>query len=174
MPYAKGITPVKKVIPYLEIILKNASQGKPITTLKTDESIKLAAQLREAKAVLKKINHAEYNNKYSYLLPIVSYSFKAYPTYVVAKNLVPIAVEVEDHIPLYNPVHKDIQNTEIDNAIEAIGYLMEHRNLHRVVFTAIAATSLQATILQKWCAGKNYSWSVGEDGFIVEQNDREL
>lgn len=165
MAYSTKITCVRIVQAYLEIIAKNHARKQYTTVLTTDNPVKLAHKLRDAKHFLSNIDHAFYNNVFSHLQSIPRYSFSVERDKIIARLTVPEATE--ENAPTFLPVPY-LTISDISDPLAVIGYILEHKAVECFLFSSLYEIPLA---LQKW-ADKNYYIisNEGEKGVQIKKN----
>lgn len=152
---------------YLEIIVRNDRDKKYITHLLTDDPVRLAAQLREAKRCLETMDHSFHNNTYLDLAPVTLYSFRMEKDRVIAKLKVPKAIE-GDEVPIYHEL-KEHTFLPAKDALTAIGYIMEHKEILKIIFPSLEAIEIPR--LRRWAEKNHYEVNLGESGASVRKTD---
>lgn len=166
--YAATIHCVKKVKNHLDLMLDHIEQ--PSFRLKTDNTKKLATQLREAFSYLKKMDHVEYNNNYLKYLPVAeNFILKERNEFLVVERRM-----VHAELILDGPIIQSMQVTEhvaydADDLFSVVGYVVEHKNIQEITFPRfeVEPDSPSMSKLQNWCDKNNYNYKLNVKNQLV-------
>lgn len=167
--YAATIHCVKKVKNHLDLMLDHIEQ--PSFRLKTDNTKKLASQLREAFSYLKKMDHAEYHDNYLKYLPIAeNFILRERNEFLVIEKRM-----VHAELILDGPIIQSMQVTEHiahepSEIFGVVGYVVEHRNLQEITFPMFDTNpeyGASLTKLKSWCDKNNYNFKFNVKNQLV-------
>lgn len=158
--YAVSVNCVKKVRVQLDLILENRHQSN--FRIKTNHTSKLAFQIREAFAYIRKMEE-----DVSLRLPVY-YKYAELPDLfllrernefiIFERRQIEASIEVyASELPAVN-ISKSVAKAPVTK-FEVVGYMIEHTNINVVEFPNVSVNNpddLEA--IQKWCVTNNYTF----------------
>lgn len=155
--YASSIQCVKKVKEHLDVMLENIDH--PSFRLRSDNTKKLALQLREAFSYLKKMDHKEYFDRYLKYLPLAEkFMLKERNEFIVVEKRTLVSELVLDSPVIQSKSINEHIAHEPDDIFSVVGYVVEHKNIQEITFARVLAGDIIAPKLQSWCDKNNYDF----------------
>lgn len=159
--YANSIHCVKKVLPTLDAMLNHLDVREYRINTETPENTKATAyDLREACSYLRKMDHAEYADKYlKYKIIATSYLFRERFDYIKVEKKASrkFTLDIRSDAPL-GTVTKEHEVSSVTDLYSMIGFIASRKDIDRLVFPSVVLNADEILQLTNWCVKNNYKW----------------